>query len=46
MKEHKGAEPLWKKLGGGLLWLSLAEHLEALVASCPLLGRGPTGCYI
>lgn len=37
MKEHKGAEP-WKKLGSGLLWLSIAEHLEALVASCPLLG--------
>lgn len=38
MKEHKGAEP-WEKLGGGLLWLSIAEHLEALVASHPLLGR-------
>lgn len=35
MKEYKGAEP-WEKVGGGLLWLSIAEHLEALVASCLL----------
>jgi hypothetical protein len=35
MKEYKGAEP-WEKLGGGLLRLSIAQSLEALVASCPL----------
>lgn len=34
MKEQKGAVP-WEKAGGGLLWLSEAEDLEAFLASVP-----------